>query len=437
MQEAILILCAVAGIMTATLLRRGKVDTEASILELSIKKLETDTSYAAEKDVLLPIYNNKLKNLKSNSTKESHVTHTTEQTTDSVSSVKQDVKSDRIGATSTSKSNIRDKSDNVTEIAPAAKTDVGPKPDTTEAVGAGATPELQQKPKADMRAKPSVVTPGVLPADDSGKKSKSDTGEVGAGATPELQQKPKADMHAKPSVVTPGVLPADDSGKKSKSDTGEVGAGATPELQQKPKADMHAKPSVVTPGVLPADDSGKESKPDTIEAVGADTTPVTEPKSTKPERKLKIQSKGVVADTTPVSEPKSTKPERKLKIQSKGVVAQESDNTTDLNIEPQSKLTTEGTVAQDLPTIINVESEADTPDVELKDASKIDETPQTNPAKLDTKSINKTTDEAKSIVEPSQSIESVIDDDIDEEELEKIKNSVKEALAKLERAESE
>ena len=423
--------------MTATLLRRGKVDTEASILESSIKKLETDASYAAEKDVLLPIYNNKLKNLKSNSIKESHVIQTTEQTTDSVSSVKQDAKPDRIDATSTSKSDVQGKSDNVTEIAPAAKTDAGPKPDTTETVGAGATSELQQKPKVDTHAKPSVVTPGVLPADDTGKKSKPGTGEVGAGATSELQQKPKVDTHAKPSVVTPGVLPADDTGKKSKPGTGEVGAGATPELQQKPKADMHAKPSVVTPGVLPADDSGKKSKSDTTKTVGAGATPVSEPKSTKPERKLKIQSKGVVADTTPVSEPKSTKPERKLKIQSKGVVAQESDNTTDLNIGPKSKLTTEGTVAQDLPTIINVESEADTPDVELKDASKIDETPQTNPAELDTKSINKTPDEAKSVVEPSQNIESVIDDDIDEEELEKIKNSVKEALAKLERAESE
>ncbi len=349
MQEAILILCAVAGIMTATLLRRGKVDTEASILELSIKKLETDTSYAAEKDVLLPIYNNKLKNLKSNSTKESHVIQTTEQTTDSVSSVKQDVKSDRIDTTSTSKSVIRDKSDNVTKIAPTAKTDVGSKPDTTETVGIDTTSELQQKPKSDIHAKPSVVTPGVLPADDSGKKSKPDTGKV----------------------------------------------------------------------------------------IGADTTPASKPKSAKPERKLKIQSKGVVTDTTPASKPKSAKPERKLKIQSKGVVAQESEDATGLNVEPQSKLSTKGTVAQDLPTIINVESEADTPDVKLKDASKIDVTLQTNPAELDTKSANKTPDEAKSIVEPSKNIESVIDDDIDEEELEKIKNSVKEALAKLERAESE
>lgn len=323
MQEAILILCAVAGIMTATLLRRGKVDTEASILELSIKKLETDTSYAAEKDVLLPIYNNKLKNLKSNSTKESHVIQTTEQTTDSVSSVKQDVKSDRIDTTSTSKSDVQDKSDNVTKIAPTAKTDVGSKPDTTKTVGIDTTSELQQKPKSDI----------------------------------------------------------------------------------------HAKPSVVTPRVLPADDSGKKSKPDTGKAVGA--------------------------DTTPASKPKLAKPERKLKIQSKGVVAQESEDATGLNVEPQSKLSTKGTVAQDLPTIINVESEADTPDVKLKDASKIDVTLQTNPAELDTKSANKTPDEAKSIVEPSKNIESAIDDDIDEEELEKIKNSVKEALAKLERAESE
>ena len=84
-----------------------------------------------------------------------------------------------------------------------------------------------------------------------------------------------------------------------------------------------------------------------------------------------------------------------------------------------------------------MESEVDTPDVELKDASKIDVTLQTNPAELDTKSSNKTPDETKSIVEPSKNIESVIDDDINEEELEKIKNSVKEAIAKLERAESE
>ena len=164
---------------------------------------------------------------------------------------------------------------------------------------------------------------------------------------------------------------------------------------------------------------------------------MSKPKSTKPERKLKIQSKGVVADTTPASKPKSTKPERKLKIQSKGVVAQKSDAATDLDIGPQSKLSTKGTVAQELPTTINVKSEADTPDDELKDASKIDAVPQTNPAELDTKSANKTPDETKSIVEPSKNIESGIDDDINEEELEKIKNSVKEALAKLERAESE
>ena len=219
-------------------------------------------------------------------------------------------------------------------------------------------------------------------------------------------------MHIKPSVVTPGVLPADDSGKKSKSGTGKVVvADTTAELHQKPKADVHIKPSVVTPGVLPADDSGKKSKSGT--------------------------GKVVVADTTAVSKPKSTKPERKLKIQSKGVVAQKSDAATDLDVEPQSKLSTKGTVAQELSTTINVKSKADTPDVELKDASKIDAVPQTNPAELDTKSANKTPDETKSIVEPSKNIESGIDDDINEEELEKIKNSVKEALAKLERAESE
>ena len=349
MQEAILILCAVAGIMTATLLRRGKVDTEASILESSIKKLESDAGYAAEKDVLLPIYNNKLKSLKSNSTKGSHVVQITEQTTASINSVKQDVKPDRIDAASTSKLKVQDKSDNVTEIAPTAKTDVGSKPDTTEVVGADTTPELQQKSKSDVHIKPSVVTPRVLPVDDSGKKSKSDTGKV----------------------------------------------------------------------------------------VGADTTPASKLKSTKPERKLKIQSKGVVTNTTPASKLKSTKPERKLKIQSKGVVAQESDAAADPNVEPQSKPSTKGTVTQEQPTIINVEPEADTSDVELKDASKIDVALQTNPAELDTKSANKTPDEAKSIVEPSKNIESGIDDDINEEELEKIKNSVKEAIAKLERAESE
>ncbi len=375
MQEAILILCAVAGIMTATLLRRGKVDTEASILELSIKKLETDTSYAAEKDVLLPIYNNKLKNLKSNSTKESHVIQTTEQTTDSVSSVKQDVKSDRIGATSTSKSDIQDKLDNVTKIAPTAKTDVGSKPDTTKTVGIDTTSELQQKSKSDIHAKPSVATPRVLPADDSGKKSKPDTGEV-------------------------------------------VGADTTPTSKRK-SAKPERKLKIQSEGVV------------------TDTTPTSKRKSAKPERKLKIQSEGVVTDTTPTSKRKSAKPERKLKIQSEGVVAQESGDATGLNVEPQSTLSTKGTVAQDLPTIINVESEADTSDVELKNTPKMDVTLQTSPAEPDTKSVNKTPDEAKSIVKPSKNIESVIDDDIDEEELEKIKNSVKEALAKLERAESE
>ena len=84
-----------------------------------------------------------------------------------------------------------------------------------------------------------------------------------------------------------------------------------------------------------------------------------------------------------------------------------------------------------------MESDANTPDAGLKDASKMDVVLQTNPAELATKSANKTPDEVKVTVEPPKNIESGIDDDIDEEELEKIKNSVKEALAKLERAESE
>ncbi|MXX20475.1 MAG: hypothetical protein F4Z46_01630 [Cenarchaeum sp. SB0667_bin_13] len=81
MQEAVLILCAVAGVMTAALIRRSKSGkkSEASILELSIEKLKSDSSYAIERDVLLPIYSDRLKHLKSNSDKESPDIQITEQ----------------------------------------------------------------------------------------------------------------------------------------------------------------------------------------------------------------------------------------------------------------------------------------------------------------------------------------------------------------------
>ena len=79
MQEAILILCAVAGVMTAALLRRGrysKIDNtkkEKVILEQSIEKLENDANYETERNVLLPIYKNRLKELSPDSTKKSQV----------------------------------------------------------------------------------------------------------------------------------------------------------------------------------------------------------------------------------------------------------------------------------------------------------------------------------------------------------------------------
>lgn len=309
--------------MTAALLRRGKADTEASILESSIKKLENDAGYAVEKDVLLPIYNSRLKNLKSNATKGSHVIQTTEQTAVGAGSVKPDAKPDRMDAASASKLDVRDKSDNAAGTTPTAKTDAKSKPDTAETIGVGAASEIQQKPKSDM----------------------------------------------------------------------------------------HIKPSIAAAGALSADDSGKESKTDTDKVVGA--------------------------DTTPASKPKSTKPERESRIQGGEVVAQESDAAASLNTEPQSKLSTKGDAAQELPAATNTESKADALDVESKDASKMDAVLQTNPVEPDTEISNKTPDEAKGLAKPSKNIESAIDDDMDEEELEKIKNSIKEALAKLERAGSE
>ncbi len=76
MQEVVLVVCAVAGVATAMLLRRrngrgspgpytekDRLSSERDILLKSISKLEEDPGYAAERKALLPSYRNRLREI--------------------------------------------------------------------------------------------------------------------------------------------------------------------------------------------------------------------------------------------------------------------------------------------------------------------------------------------------------------------------------------
>ena len=76
MQEVVLVVCAVAGVATAMLLRRrsgrgspgpytekDRLSSERDILLKSISKLEEDPSYAAERKALLPSYKSRLREI--------------------------------------------------------------------------------------------------------------------------------------------------------------------------------------------------------------------------------------------------------------------------------------------------------------------------------------------------------------------------------------
>ncbi|MYD58135.1 MAG: hypothetical protein F4245_00710 [Cenarchaeum sp. SB0678_bin_8] len=119
-------------------------------------------------------------------------------------------------------------------------------------------------------------------------------------------------------------------------------------------------------------------------------------------------------------------------------VAVTQERPAGADVVPESEVGVDAPVAvtQERPAGANIKPEVDTS--KAKNELKVDIISKTDPeAESNKKSIKNSPMGAVSTVEPSKSSEPIIDDDIDEEELEKIKKNVKEVLDKLVRAERE
>lgn len=386
MQEAILILCAVAGVMTAALLRRGrysKIDNtkkEKVILEQSIEKLENDANYETERNVLLPIYKNRLKELSPDSTKKSQVTSKDDNIAKSDKAKPQDQKvvSEAGAALSASQDKV-------------SKTDLETKDrDKPDAVVIESTVKTRQdkhleaEPESNKAPEGDIIKDVKVEATTEAKpEPELVQGDRESETKSEFESKQEPRSEAKPEATTEVMT------SQIKQDDTVASAVVGPTVESKP---VESKPDDIKPEVKDA----------------PEPKPMSEPTAEQ-------ENKGVTSDII-----------KDVKVEVATEIKPETQSVQYTKFEQEAKPKTESKDEQNIKDGIIIDDQA-ADDTDAKGSNK-----------------NTITSESSKVVDSSKSNETVInkevkdiDDDIDEKELEKIKKDIKEAFAKLERAESE